>query len=169
MCSENSEGKRTTHRSLRLPNLASAWLATPPSAEAVTIPPHTTTRSNASWGAIRRVQEEIKRVPYKSRARGECDADVEVDVEANPNIQPARISAISWANSVGRLKVRLGEKITQAVFTVPAYFNDSQRQATKDAGRIAGLRVLRIIKRTHRRIAGVRSRQKKMKRSRCTT
>ena len=61
---------------------------------------------------------------------------------------------------LGKLKAdaetRLGEKITQAVITTPAYFNDSQRQATKDAGRIAGLEVLRIIYETHRRLAGLR-------------
>jgi molecular chaperone DnaK len=70
---------------------------------------------------------------------------VEVEVEGKPKVQPAR----NLRHDPGKLKadaeMRLGEKITQAVITVPAYFNDSQRQATKDAGRIAGLEVLRII------------------------
>ena len=58
---------------------------------------------------------------------------------------PPEISAMTPAKLKADAEMRLGEKITQAVITVPAYFNDSQRQATKDAGRIAGLEVLRII------------------------
>src|SRR5216683_1887771 len=92
------------------------------------------------------VQEEIKRVPYKVVKAKNGDAAVEVDVEGKPKqFSPPEISAMILTKLKADAETRLGEKITQAVITVPAYFNDSQRQATKDAGRIAGLEVLRII------------------------
>jgi molecular chaperone DnaK len=92
------------------------------------------------------VQEEIKRVPYKVVRASNGDAAVEVDVEGKgQQFSPPEISAMILAKLKTDAEMRLGEKITQAVITVPAYFNDSQRQATKDAGRIAGLEVLRII------------------------
>jgi molecular chaperone DnaK len=92
------------------------------------------------------VQEEIKRVPYKVVKAGNGDVAVEVDVGGKPKrFSPQEISAIILSKLKTDAETRLGEKITQAVITVPAYFNDSQRQATKDAGRIAGLEVLRII------------------------
>ena len=71
---------------------------------------------------------------------------VEVEVDGKPKqFSPPEISAMILGKLKADAETRLGEKITQAVITVPAYFNDSQRQATKDAGRIAGLEVLRII------------------------
>jgi molecular chaperone DnaK len=74
------------------------------------------------------------------------DAAVEVEVEGQKRaFSPPEISGMILAKLKADAEMRLGEKITQAVLTVPAYFNDSQRQATKDAGRIAGLEVLRII------------------------
>ena len=92
------------------------------------------------------VQEEIKRVPYKVVKASNGDAAVEVEVDGKPKqFSPPEISAMILAKLKADAETRLGEKITQAVITVPAYFNDSQRQATKDAGRIAGLEVLRII------------------------
>ena len=92
------------------------------------------------------VQEEIKRVPYKVVRASNGDAAVEVEVDGKPKqFSPPEISAMILAKLKADAEMRLGEKITQAVITVPAYFNDSQRQATKDAGRIAGLEVLRII------------------------
>jgi molecular chaperone DnaK len=92
------------------------------------------------------VQEEIKRVPYKVVRASNGDAAVEVEVEGKmKQFSPPEISAMILSKLKADAEVRLGEKITQAVITVPAYFNDSQRQATKDAGRIAGLEVLRII------------------------
>src|SRR5256884_7181245 len=92
------------------------------------------------------VQEEIKRVPYKVVKASNGDATVEVEVEGKPKqFSPPEISAMILSKLKADAEMRLGEKITQAVITVPAYFNDSQRQATKDAGRIAGLEVLRII------------------------
>jgi molecular chaperone DnaK len=92
------------------------------------------------------VQEEIKRVPYKVIRAANGDATVEVEEDGKAKaFSPPEISAMILAKLKADAEMRLGEKITQAVITVPAYFNDSQRQATKDAGRIAGLEVLRII------------------------
>jgi molecular chaperone DnaK len=92
------------------------------------------------------VQEEIKRVPYKVVRAANGDAAVEVEVDGKPKrFSPPEISAMILGKLKADAETRLGEKITQAVITTPAYFNDSQRQATKDAGRIAGLEVLRII------------------------
>jgi molecular chaperone DnaK len=92
------------------------------------------------------VQAEIRLVPYKVVRAANGDAAVEVEVGGKPKrFSPQEISAIILSKLKADAETRLGEKITQAVITVPAYFNDSQRQATKDAGRIAGLDVLRII------------------------
>src|SRR5438105_4441767 len=92
------------------------------------------------------VEEERKRVPYKVLSGPNSDALVEVEVEGKPKqFSPAEISAMILGKLKADAEMRLGEKITQAVITVPAYFNDSQRQATKDARKIAGLEVLRII------------------------
>jgi molecular chaperone DnaK len=92
------------------------------------------------------VQEEIKRVPYKVVRVSNGDANVEVEIDGKPQrFSPPEISAMILSKLKADAEMRLGEKITQAVITVPAYFNDSQRQATKDAGHIAGLEVLRII------------------------
>src|SRR5216110_2582338 len=85
-------------------------------------------------------------MPYKVVEAANGDAAVEVEVEDQPKrFSPPEISAMILAKLKADAETRLGEKISQAVITVPAYFNDSQRQATKDAGRIAGLEVLRII------------------------
>src|SRR2546429_9393834 len=92
------------------------------------------------------VQEEIKRVPYKVVKASNGDVAVEVEVEGKTKqFSPPEVSAMILGKLKSDAETRTGEKITQAVGTVPAYFNDSQRQATKDAGRIAGLEVLRII------------------------
>jgi len=92
------------------------------------------------------VQEETKRVPYRVVRASNGDAWVEVEIDGKPQqFSPPEISAMILSKLKADAEVRLGEKITQAVITTPAYFNDSQRQATKDAGRIAGLEVLRII------------------------
>ena len=85
-------------------------------------------------------------MPYKVVAGTNGDAAVEVEVDGkSKQFTPAEISAMILGKLKADAEMRLGEKITQAVITVPAYFNDSQRQATKDAGKIAGLEVLRII------------------------
>src|SRR5437870_9145962 len=85
---------------------------------------------------------EIKLVPYKVVRASNGDARVEV---RGKQYSPPEISAMILRKLKEAAEAYLGEKVTQAVITVPAYFNDSQRQATKDAGRVAGLEVLRII------------------------
>src|SRR5207247_6612141 len=88
------------------------------------------------------VQRTIQSVPYKiTRA---SNGDVRV-LMGGRKYSPTEISAMNLQKLKVDAEARLGEKITQAVITVPAYFNDAQRQATKDAGTIAGLEVLRII------------------------
>jgi molecular chaperone DnaK len=92
------------------------------------------------------VQSEARRVPYKTVKASNGDAHVEVEVGGErKTFSPPEISAMILSKLKVDAESKLGEKITQAVITVPAYFNDSQRNATKDAGRIAGLEVLRII------------------------
>jgi molecular chaperone DnaK len=88
------------------------------------------------------VQEAVKHVPYKVKAASNGDVRV---VMGGKDYSPPEISAMILRKLKQDAEAKLGEKITQAVITVPAYFNDSQRQATKDAGQIAGLEVLRII------------------------
>lgn len=88
------------------------------------------------------VQDDIKVLPYKIEAAS--NGDVRINIQGKP-YSPAEISARILANIKKSVEEYLGEKVTDTVITVPAYFNDSQRQATKDAGRIAGLNVLRII------------------------
>ena len=88
------------------------------------------------------VSEEMKMVPYKV-VRGD-NGDVRVNINGK-QMSPPEISAMILTKLKEAAESYLGEKVTQAVITVPAYFNDAQRQATKDAGKIAGLDVLRII------------------------
>ena len=88
------------------------------------------------------VQEALKHVPYKVKAAANGDVRV---VMGGKDYSPPEVSAMILRKLKADAEAKLGEKITQAVITVPAYFNDSQRQATKDAGTIAGLEVQRII------------------------
>src|SRR5256712_9327889 len=88
------------------------------------------------------VNEEMKMVPYKVTRSSNNDARVEI---SGKEYSPPEISAMILQKLKSAAEDYLGQKIDKAVITVPAYFNDSQRQATKDAGRIAGLEVLRII------------------------
>jgi molecular chaperone DnaK len=88
------------------------------------------------------VQDEMKRVPYKVVKAGNGDAAVEI---RGKRYSPPEISARILGKLKRAAEEYLGEKVTEAVITVPAYFNDAQRQATKDAGRIAGLDVKRIV------------------------
>ena len=88
------------------------------------------------------VQQDIKIIPYKITEASNGDAQVTV---RGKNYSPAEISAMILTKMKQTAEDYLGEKVTDAVITVPAYFNDSQRQATKDAGKVAGLNVLRII------------------------
>src|SRR5579864_863220 len=88
------------------------------------------------------VQRAVKVVPYKVTKAPNGDLRVAM---SGKDYSPPEVSAMILQKLKADAEAKLGEKITQAVITVPAYFNDSQRQATKDAGRIAGLEVLRII------------------------
>jgi L1 cell adhesion molecule like protein len=92
------------------------------------------------------VQEEINRVPYKVLRSDGDRVKVEVTYKSETKqFSPEEISAMILSNMKETAEVFLGQKVTKAVVTVPAYFNDAQRQATKDAGAIAGLEILRII------------------------
>ena len=93
---------------------------------------------------VSEVQEEIRRVPYKVVEGPNGDARVFIPA-VGKEFTPQEISAMILRKLKQDAEAYLGEPVTQAVITVPAYFNDSQRQATKDAGKIAGLEVLRII------------------------
>src|SRR5688500_17425702 len=88
------------------------------------------------------VSEEAKMVPYKVVEASNGDARIEI---AGRQYSPPEISAMILQKMKDAAEQHLGEKVTEAVITVPAYFNDSQRQATKDAGKIAGLDVKRIV------------------------
>ncbi|MGD9289183.1 MAG: molecular chaperone DnaK, partial [Desulfobacterales bacterium] len=92
--------------------------------------------------ASKQVQDDIKILPYKIEQAS--NGDVRINLKGK-QLSPAEISSYILANIKNTAEQYLGEKITDAVITVPAYFDDSQRQATKDAGKIAGLNVLRII------------------------
>ncbi len=144
---ENSEGKRVTPSVVAFTKTGERIVGDPAKRQAITNSRNTVYSIKRFMGRkFDEVQEEIKRVPYKVVRGSGGDAVVEVEVEGRPKqFSPPEISAMILSRMKADAEMRLGEKITQAVITVPAYFNDSQRQATKDAGRIAGLEVLRII------------------------
>jgi len=144
---ENSEGKRTTPSVVAFTKSGERVVGDAAKRQAVTNSRNTVYSIKRFMGRkFDEVQEEIKRVPYKVVRAANGDAAVEVEVDGKPKqFSPPEISAMILSKLKVDAETRLGEKITQAVITVPAYFNDSQRQATKDAGRIAGLEVLRII------------------------
>ena len=134
---ENSEGKRTTPSVVAFTKSGDRLVGDAAKRQAVTNSRNTIYSVKRFMGRkFSEVGEEIKRVPYKVVKASNGDAAIEVEVGGKPMIL-SKLKADA--------ETRLGEKITQAVITVPAYFNDSQRQATKDAGKIAGLEVLRII------------------------
>jgi molecular chaperone DnaK len=144
---ENAEGKRTTPSVVAFTKSGDRLVGDAAKRQAVTNSRNTVYSIKRFMGRkFDEVQEEIKRVPYKVVRAGNGDVAVEVEVGGKPKrFSPPEISAMILSKLKADAETRLGEKITQAVITVPAYFNDSQRQATKDAGRIAGLEVLRII------------------------
>jgi len=144
---ENSEGKRTTPSVVAFTKTGDRLVGEAAKRQAVTNSRNTIYSIKRFMGRkFDEVQEEIKRVPYKVVRVANGDVAVEVVVDGKPKqFSPPEISAMILAKLKADAEMRLGEKITQAVITTPAYFNDSQRQATKDAGRIAGLEVLRII------------------------
>ena len=144
---ENSEGKRTTPSVVAFTKGGDRVVGDAAKRQAVTNSRNTIYSVKRFMGRkFDEVAEEIKRMPYKVVKASNGDCAVEVEVEGKPKqFSPQEISAMILSKLKADAETRLGEKITQAVITVPAYFNDSQRQATKDAGRIAGLEVLRII------------------------
>jgi molecular chaperone DnaK len=144
---ENSEGRRITPSVVAFSKNGERLVGDAAKRQAVTNSRNTIYSIKRFMGRkFREVQEEIKRMPYKVVEAANGDVNVEVEVDGQPkHFSPPEISAMILAKLKADAEMRLGEKITQAVITVPAYFNDSQRQATKDAGKIAGLEVLRII------------------------
>src|SRR5262245_14113367 len=144
---ENSEGRRVTPSVVAFTKSGERLVGDAAKRQAVTNSRNTVYSIKRFMGRkFDEVQEELKRVPYKVVRASNGDAAVEVEENGKPKtFSPPEISAMILGKLKADAEMRLGEKITQAVITVPAYFNDSQRQATKDAGRIAGLEVLRII------------------------
>ena len=142
---ENSEGGRTTPSIVAFTNDGERLVGQSAKRQAVTNPERTIFAVKRLVG--RRyddpmVEKDKKLVPYKIVKAPNGDAWVEVD---GKTYSPSQISAFILQKMKDTAEAFLGEKVEQAVITVPAYFNDAQRQATKDAGKIAGLEVLRII------------------------
>ncbi|MFL7906033.1 molecular chaperone DnaK, partial [Azospirillum argentinense] len=142
---ENAEGMRTTPSIVAFAREGEILVGTPAKRQAVTNPENTVFAIKRLIG--RRYDDPITEkdkalVPYKIVRGDNGDAWVEAQ---GKKYSPSQISALILTKMKETAEAYLGEKATQAVITVPAYFNDSQRQATKDAGRIAGLEVLRII------------------------
>src|ERR1041385_4283625 len=144
---ENSEGRRVTPSVVAFTKSGERIVGDAAKRQAVTNSRNTIYSIKRFMGRkFDEVQEEVKRVPYKVVRASNGDAAVEVEMNGKgQQFSPPEISAMILTKLKADAEMRLGEKVTQAVITVPAYFNDSQRQATKDAGRIAGLEVLRII------------------------
>lgn len=142
---ENSEGARTTPSIVAITDDGERLVGQPAKRQAVTNPERT-------FFAIKRLigrtfedpmtKKDMHLVPYKIKKAPAGDAWVEAD---GKDYSPSQISAFTLTKMKETAEAYLGQPVTQAVITVPAYFNDAQRQATKDAGRIAGLEVLRII------------------------
>src|SRR5437763_12826768 len=142
---ENAEGMRTTPSIVAFTDDGERLVGQPAKRQAVTNPERTIFAVKRLIG--RRyddpmVEKDKKLVPYKIVRASNGDAWVEVD---GKTYSPSQISAFILQKMKETAEAYLGASVTQAVITVPAYFNDAQRQATKDAGQIAGLEVLRII------------------------
>jgi molecular chaperone DnaK len=144
---ENSEGARTTPSIVAFTKSGERLVGQAAKRQAVTNPQNTIFSVKRFMGRkFEEVGEEAKRVPYKIVKAANGDAHIQVKVgNDTKTFSPPEISAMILAKLKTDAEAKLGETITQAVITVPAYFNDSQRNATKDAGKIAGLEVLRII------------------------
>ncbi len=142
---ENSEGARTTPSMVSFGEDGERLVGQPAKRQAVTNPENTLFAIKRLIGrryTDKAVTKDKKLVPYNIVEAENGDAWVEVNDE---KFSPSQISAMILQKMKETAEAYLGEKVTQAVVTVPAYFNDAQRQATKDAGKIAGLEVLRII------------------------
>ncbi|HTK12360.1 MAG TPA: molecular chaperone DnaK [Xanthobacteraceae bacterium] len=142
---ENAEGMRTTPSIVAFTDEGERLVGQPAKRQAVTNPERTIFAVKRLIG--RRyddpmVEKDKKLVPYKIIKASNGDAWVEAD---GKTYSPSQISAFTLQKMKETAEAHLGQKVDQAVITVPAYFNDAQRQATKDAGKIAGLEVLRII------------------------
>jgi molecular chaperone DnaK len=142
---ENAEGMRTTPSIVAFTSDGERLVGQPAKRQAVTNPINTIFAVKRLIG--RRyddpmVEKDKGLVPYKIIKASNGDAWVEAD---GKSYSPSQISAFILQKMKETAEANLGEKVSQAVITVPAYFNDAQRQATKDAGKIAGLEVLRII------------------------
>lgn len=139
----NAEGTRTTPSTVAFTNTGERLVGQPAKRQAVTNPKHTVFSIKRFMGRkYDEVAHEISLVPYEIVKANNGDAHVKIE---DKNYSPPEISSMILQKLKADAEAYLGETVTEAVVTVPAYFNDSQRQATKDAGRIAGLDILRII------------------------
>ncbi|RYH06939.1 MAG: molecular chaperone DnaK, partial [Alphaproteobacteria bacterium] len=142
---ENSEGARTTPSMVAFTEDSERLVGQPAKRQAVTNPENTVFAVKRLIGRRYEdptVEKDKALVPYKIVKAGNGDAWVEA---RGTGYSPSQISAMILQKMKETAEAYLGEKVEKAVITVPAYFNDAQRQATKDAGKIAGLEVLRII------------------------
>ncbi len=139
----NQEGGRTTPSVVGFTKNGERLVGQVAKRQAVTNPENTIYSIKRFMGRRHNeVSEELKLVPYKAVSGENGDARVEIQ---GKKYSPPEISAMILTKLKEAAEAYLGEKVTKAVITVPAYFNDGQRQATKDAGQIAGLEVMRII------------------------
>ncbi len=142
---ENAEGQRTTPSIVAQSKTGERLVGLLAKRQAVTNPKNTISQIKRFMGHTfdeADVQKDIKNVPFEVRKASNGGVEVKM---GDKWMRPEEISAMILLKLKNDAEARLGEKITEAVITVPAYFNDSQRQATKDAGQIAGLDVKRII------------------------